>query len=73
LGVAHAMRRIAPCGTILEAFNIKYISRAFVKGQVLTNLVAEIAEPSSDEMIEAQHIDGKLVDMVSLCGILCPE
>ena len=37
------------------------------------NMVAEIAEPSSGEIIEAQHIDGKLVDMVSLCGILCPE
>ena len=73
MGVAHAMRRIAPCGTILEAFNIKYISRAFVKGQVLMDLVAETAEPSSDEMTEAQHIDGKLVNTVLLHGILCLE
>ena len=37
------------------------------------DLVAEITEPSSDEMIEAQHIDGKLVDTVSLRWILYPE
>ena len=73
LAVAHATRRITPCGPILGAFNIKYISRASVKGQVLTDLVAEITEPSSDEMTEAQHINGKLVDTVSLRGILCPE
>ena len=71
--VAHATQRIAPYGTILGAFNIKYISRASVKGQVLMNLVVETAEPSSNEMTEAQHIDGKLVDMVSLRGILCLE
>ena len=68
--MAHATRRIAPCGTILGAFNIKYISRASVKGQVLTDLVAEIAKPSPDEMTEAQHINAKLVDTVSLRGIL---
>ena len=73
MAVVHAMRRISPCGTILGAFNVKYISRASVKGQVFTDLVAEIAEPSLDEMIEAQHMDGKLVDTVSLRGILCPE
>ena len=71
--VAYATQRIALYGTILGAFNIKYISCAPVKGQVLMDLVAEVAEPSPVEMIEAQHIDGKLVDMVSLRGILCPE
>ena len=73
MAVAHATRRIAPWRTILGAFNIQYISRASVKGQVLMDLVAEIVEPSSDEMTEAQHIDGKLVDMVLLRGILCPK
>ena len=57
----------------MGAFNIKYISRAFVKGQVLTNLVVEIVEPSSDEMTEAQHMDGKSVGTVLLRRILCPE
>ena len=73
MAVAHATQRIALCETILGAFNIKYISCASVKGQVLTDLVAEITEPSSDEMTEAQHIDGKLVDTVSLRWILYPE
>ena len=63
--MAHATWRIAPYGTILGAFNIKYISRASVKGQVFTNLVAEIVEPLSDEMTEAQHMDGKLVGLTT--------
>ena len=70
---AHATQRIAPYGTILGAFNIKYISRASVKGQVLTDLTAETAKPLLDEMIKAQHVDGKLVGTVLLHGILCPE
>ena len=51
--VAHATQRIAPYGTILGAFSIKYISHAPVKGQVLMDLVAEVTEPSPIEMTEA--------------------
>ena len=36
--------RIAKWGTILGAFDIKYIPRTSVKGQVLVDLVAEFAE-----------------------------
>ena len=36
--------RIAKWGTILGAFDIKYMSRTTVKGQVLADLVAEFAE-----------------------------
>ena len=36
--------RIAKWGTILGAFDIKYMHRTFVKGQVLADLVAEFAE-----------------------------
>ena len=43
--MAHATWRIAPWGTILGVFNIKYMARTSVKGQVLTDLVAEIAQP----------------------------
>ena len=53
LAVAHATRRIATWGTILGAFNIKYISRTSVKGQDLIDLVAKIAEPPLDEMTGA--------------------
>ena len=69
----HAMQRIASYETILGAFNIKYTSRASIKGQFLSNLATETAEPLPDEMTEAQHVNGKLVGTVSLHGILCPE
>ena len=51
--VTHAMQKIAPYGTIMGAFSIKYISRAPVMGQVLTDQIADIAEPSPIEMTEA--------------------
>ena len=65
MAIAYATARIAPWGTILGAFNIKYIPRTSVKSQVLTDLVVEIAEPPSDEMTEAQHMDGKLVGLTT--------
>ena len=52
LAVVHATQRIAPYETILGAFNIKYTSRASVKGQFLTNLATETVEPLLDEMRE---------------------
>ena len=36
--------RIAKWGTILGAFDIKYMPRTFIKGQVLVHLLAEFAE-----------------------------
>ena len=71
--MAHVTRRIAPWETILGAFNIKYIPRTSVKGQVLTNLVAEIAKYLSEEMTEAQQMDGKSVGMVLPQRTLCPD
>ena len=38
------MGSIAKWGTILGAFDFKYMPRTFVKGQVLTDLVPEFAE-----------------------------
>ena len=37
--------RIAKWGTVLGAFDIKYMPHTSVKGQVLADLVAEFAEP----------------------------
>ena len=37
--------RVAKWGTILGAFNIKYMCRTSIKGQVLADLVAEFTEP----------------------------
>ena len=50
---------------ILGAFDIKYMSRTFVKGQVLVDLVVEFAESPLGEKVEKQGMDGKLVGMVS--------
>ena len=73
LAVAYATRRSTPWETIMGAFNIKYIPYTSVKSQVLMDLVAEIAQPPSNEKTEAQHMDGKLVGMVSLHRTLCLE
>ncbi|XP_075669115.1 uncharacterized protein LOC142638898 [Castanea sativa] len=53
--------RIAKWGTILGAFDIKYI-----KGQVLADLVARFAKPSIVEEEEKQNMDGKSIGVVSL-------
>ena len=58
--------RIAKWGTILGVFDIKYMSRTSVKGQVLADLVTEFAEIPFEEKVEKQNMDGKSVDMVSL-------
>ena len=58
--------RIAKWGTILGAFDIKYMSRTSIKGQVLTDLVAEFAESPLEEEVEKQNMDGKSVGLVSL-------
>ena len=71
--MAHVTRRIAPWETILGVFNIKYIPRTSVKGQVLMDLVAEIAESLANEMTEAQHINGKSVGTVLLHRTLFPN
>ena len=60
------MRRIAKWGTVLEAFDIKYMPRISVKGQVLINLVAEFVEPPLEEVAAPQSIDGKSVGTISL-------
>ena len=57
---------IAKWGTILGAFDIKYMSRTSIKGQVLADLVAEFVESPLEEEIEKQDMDGKSVGMVSL-------
>ena len=58
--------RIAKWDTILRAFDIKYMSPASVKGQVLADLVAKFAKSPQEEEVESQGTEGKLVDMISL-------
>ncbi|XP_065632661.1 uncharacterized protein LOC136068839 [Quercus suber] len=57
--------RIPKWGTILGAFNIKYMPCTSVKGQILADLVAEFTEPSLEEVTTKRDMDGKSVGMIS--------
>ena len=57
--------RIAKWGTILGAFNIKYMPRTSVKGQVLVDLVAKFTEPEIEELPSDGNMDEKLVGTIS--------
>ena len=46
---------------ILGAFDIKYMPRTSVKGQVFVDLVAEFVESSLEVEIKKQNMDGKSV------------
>ena len=59
-------RRISKWGTILVAFDTKYMPRTSVKGQVLADLVSEFAESPFEKEAETQHMDGKLVGTITL-------
>ena len=58
--------RIAKWGTVLGAFDIKYMPHTSVKGQVLANLMAEFTEPPLEKISTTQNMDGKLVGTISL-------
>ena len=58
-------RRITKWSTILGAFNIKYMLRTSVKGQVLADLVAEFTEPEIEELPTDGNMDEKLVGTIS--------
>ena len=58
--------RIAKWGTILGAFDIKYMRCTFVKGQVLVDLVAEFTKTPLEEKVEEQNMDGKSVGVISV-------
>ena len=48
---ANYTRRIAKWGTILEAFDIKYMPCTSIKGQVLIDLMAKFAESPLEEEV----------------------
>ena len=60
--------RIAKWGTILGAFDIKYMPRTSVKGQVLANLVAEFAECPEEANMKQNYMDEKSVGLISTQG-----
>ena len=52
--------RIAKWGTILGVFDIKYMLRTSVKGQVLVDLVTKFVESSLEEKVEKPNMDKKI-------------
>ena len=65
--------RIAKWGTILGAFDIKYMPRTSTKGQVLADLVVEFTEPEIEELPSVGNIDEKLVGTISQYRLLTWE
>ena len=58
--------RIAKWGTILGAFDIKYMPCISVKGQVLANLVVEFTKTPLEGRVDEQNMDGKSVGAISI-------
>ena len=52
-------------GMILGAFDIKYMPRTSIKGQVLVDLVAEFAETLCESKVQAQHMDEKSIRSIA--------
>ena len=59
-------RRIAKWGMILGAFDIKYMPRTSVKGQVLVDLVAEFTETPVEGESNEHCMDEKLVGQIAV-------
>ena len=57
--------RIAKWGTILGAFDIKYMPRTSVKGQVLADLVAEFTELPKEAEMKQHDMDEKSIGLIS--------
>ena len=53
-------------GTILGAFDIKYMPCTSIKGQVLTNLIAEFAEGPAENESEEHRIGEKSISLVTV-------
>ena len=58
-------RRVAKWGTLLGAFDIRYMPRTSIKGQVLTDLVVEFTEPLVEKLKPEENMNGKLVGTIS--------
>ena len=58
-------RKIALWNTILGAFDIKYMPRTSIKGQVLADLVAKFTKPPIENPTKQHDNEGKPVGMAS--------
>ena len=62
---ANYTKRIAKWGTILGAFDIKYMPRTSIKKQVLADLVVEFTKLEIKELPSIRNMDKKLVGTIS--------
>ena len=62
--------RVAKWGTILGAFDIKYMPCTSIKVQVLADLVAEFAESPEEVEMGSEALVERLVGMASIQGLL---
>ena len=58
--------KVAKWGTILGAFDIKYMPRTSIKGQVFADLVAEFAECPEEMNLEKHGMDEESVSVISV-------
>ena len=58
--------RVAKWGTILWAFNIKYMPHTSIKGQVLADVVAEFVECPEEMNLEKHGMDEESVGVISV-------
>ena len=68
LRIADYTGRITIWNTILGAFDIKYMLRTSIKGQVLVDLVAEFAEPPVEVVVGERNMDEKPVRAIFMPG-----
>ena len=61
--------RVAKWGTILGAFDIKYMPRTSIKGQVLADQVAEFAGCPEEVEIGSETLVERLVSVASIQGL----
>ena len=61
--------KVVKWGTILGAFDIKYMPRTSIKGQVLADLVAEFAECLEEVEMGDESVDERLVGVASIQGL----
>ena len=58
--------RVAKWGTILGAFDVKYMPRTSIKGQVLADLVAEFAKCPEEVEMGSEALVERLVGVASI-------
>ena len=61
--------RVAKWGTILGAFDVKYMPRTSIKGQVLADLVAEFAKCPEEVEMGSEALVERLVGVASIQGL----